>query len=203
MWDSRKTALIIIDPYNDFLSFPGKSWLLNRATLNALGTNQNLVKALELARSISMTVCYAPHARHHKGVYDQRRFFNPSSYLAEWFRTFRRGGWGGAFRKGLEPQEDEFVASEHLISSGFVGTDLHEHLQSKSVTHLVLCGCLSNTCVESTARSAIEYGYHVTILSDALAAMSLRDHEAAIVSGFRMCAHELTTVDAFATALQS
>ncbi len=194
---TEKTALILIDPYNDFLSVLGKSWLLNRATLKGLGTNDNLARALAYCRKTGIAVCYAPHARYRKGLFDQRRYLNPSAYLAAFFQTFSQGAWGGRFRKSLQPQEGEFVAKEHLISSGFVGTDLHDHLRSKSITDVILCGCLSNTCVESTARSAIELGYRVTILSDALAAMSLKDHEAALSSGYKICAHQVIPTSTF------
>ncbi|WP_379554558.1 isochorismatase family protein [Qipengyuania sp. DGS5-3] len=63
------------------------------------------------------------------------------------------------------------------------------------MAHVALCGCLSNTCIESTARSAIELGYRVTIVSDALAAMSVTDHDAAIETGFPMCAHSVISTD--------
>ncbi|WP_298300612.1 cysteine hydrolase [uncultured Erythrobacter sp.] len=168
---------------------------MNRATLKRLSTNANLVRVLSHARAPGLKVCYAPHARYCKGLFDHRQFLNPSIYLARFFRTFSAAGWGGRFRKGLEPRPGEFVASEHLVSSGFVGTDLHENLSRANITHVVLCGCLSNTCIESTARSAIELGYRVTIVSDALAAMSVADHDAAIETGFPMCTHAVISTE--------
>ncbi|GAB5482625.1 MAG: cysteine hydrolase [Parasphingorhabdus sp.] len=198
-----KTALAVIDPYNDFLSFGGKSWLLNRATLRALDTNKHLEQLLDAARSVDMTICFAPHARYRTGAFDGRRYLNPSIYLARFFRTFTDGKWGGRFRKGCSPLPSDFVAREHLVSSGFVNTDLDEHLREKGIENLVLCGCLSNTCIESTARSAIELGYRVTIISDALAAMSKADHEAATQTGFPMCAHEVISTSSFIGSLKS
>ncbi len=184
-----KAALLLVDPYNDFLSAGGRAWLLNRSTLTKLDTIRHLEQVLSHARAIGQPVCFVPHARYRRGMFDQRRHLNPSTYLAKFFQTFSAKGWGGRFRKGLEPLPGEFVADEHLVSSGFVGTNLHEHLSDLGVRDITLCGCLSNTCIESTARSAIELGYRVTIITDALAAMSEADHEAAIVSGFPMCAH--------------
>ncbi len=197
-----KTALVVIDPYNDFLSFGGKSWLLNRATLRALDTNKHLEQLLGAARSAGMTICFAPHARYRAGVFDGRQFLNPSIYLARFFQTFSDGKWGGRFRKDCSPLPSEFVASEHLVSSGFVNTDLDEHLRKNGIDRLVLCGCLSNTCIESTARSAIELGYRVTIMSDALAAMSMADHQAATQTGFPMCAHEVISTSSFIGRLE-
>ncbi|MBD2840861.1 cysteine hydrolase family protein [Erythrobacter rubeus] len=197
--DPSRTALIVIDPYNDFLSAGGKGWLLNRATIKALGTNANLERAIDYCRNNSIHICFAPHARYRKGLFDRRRYFNPSVYLARIFQTFARSGWGGKFRKSVSPEVGDFVASEHMVSSGFVGTDLHEHLASRNISRLLLCGCLSNTCVESTARSAIELGYDVTILSDALAAMTMADHRAAMESGFPVCADRVISVEQLVT----
>ncbi|WP_298301793.1 cysteine hydrolase family protein [uncultured Erythrobacter sp.] len=195
MTGTEKSSLVVVDPYNDFLSVGGRAWLLNRATLNAHNTNANLGQLLDHARSIGVPVCYAPHARYRKGLFDHRKYLNPSLYLARFFRTFDAKGWGGRFKKGLEPRPGEFVAKEHLVSSGFVGTDLDDHLKHEGVDHIILCGCLSNTCIESTARSAIELGYRVTIIVDALAAMSEADHDAAVTSGFPMCAHHVTSAE--------
>ncbi|GAB5482613.1 MAG: cysteine hydrolase [Parasphingorhabdus sp.] len=188
-YSDRKVALVIVDPYNDFLTAGGRAWLFNRATLKKLKTVTNLEQILAHARATGMTVCFAPHARYRRGMFDHRRYLNPSTYLAKFFQTLSAKGWGGRFRNGLEPEPGEFVAKEHLVSSGFVGTDLGEHLSREGVEEIILCGCLSNTCIESIARSAIELGYHVTILTDALAAMSEADHGAAVASGFPMCAN--------------
>lgn len=200
--EPARTALVVVDPYNDFLSVGGKGWLLNRATLSKFDTNANLGRLLTHARAKQMPVCFAPHARYRRGLFDQRRFLNPSLYLARLFRTFAVNRWGGRFRNGLGPLADEFVASEHLVSSAFVGTDLDQHLTAAGVQEMVLCGCLSNTCIESTARSAVELGYRVTIIADALAAMSPCDHDAAIESGFPMCAHRVMSTAEWIGAMQ-
>ena len=198
-WSPAVTALIVIDPYNDFLAPPGKSWLLTRRTLGSLGTVDHLRLILEAAREAGVIVCFAPHARYTPETYRRRRFFNPSIFLANLLGVFRRDAWGGRFHRDLTATNGELVATEHLTSSGFVGTDLHDLLAGRGVRHVVLCGCLSNTCVESTARSAIESGYRVTIASDAIAAMSPRDHAAAIESGYPQCAHRVLPARAIAS----
>ena len=43
-------------------------------------------------------------------------------------------------------------------------------LKQKGVTHVIVVGLLANTCIESTARFAMELGYHVTLVRDATAA---------------------------------
>ena len=45
---------------------------------------------------------------------------------------------------------------------------LNEH----HINHVILVGLLANTCTETTARYALELGYHVTLMRDATAAFS-------------------------------
>jgi nicotinamidase-related amidase len=45
-------------------------------------------------------------------------------------------------------------------------------LRQRGVTHVIVVGLLANTCIESTARYAMEFGYHVTLVRDATAAFT-------------------------------
>lgn len=48
--------------------------------------------------------------------------------------------------------------------SSFQSTDLDFQLHQREITHVVLAGLTTNTCLEATARYAYELGYHVTML---------------------------------------
>ncbi|WP_406466857.1 isochorismatase family cysteine hydrolase [Streptomyces hirsutus] len=71
----------------------------------------------------------------------------------------------------FQPRPGEIVVQEHWGSSGFANTDLDMQLKQHGVTHVILVGVLANTCVEATARFATELGYHMTLVSDATAAL--------------------------------
>ena len=187
------TGLVIIDPYNDFVSFPGKSWFLTRQTPDFGRRVANMKRLLDGCRDGGVPIFYAPHARHRGDTYDEREFYNPSVYQADFFRAFRAGGWGGEFRTELAPHDDDHVATEHMTSSGFVGTNLESLLREQNVSHIAVCGCLSNTCVESSVRSAIDLGFEVTVLEDAIVAMSESDHRAALASFRAVCHHTAKT----------
>ncbi|MCW2497467.1 isochorismatase family protein [Jatrophihabitans sp.] len=61
---------------------------------------------------------------------------------------------------------------DHLVTKqtwgAFHGTDLHDYLQSRGVTQLVLTGVSTSAGVETTARAAYEHGYHVVLAVDAM-----------------------------------
>jgi nicotinamidase-related amidase len=50
----------------------------------------------------------------------------------------------------------------------FIGTALHDELQKRGVTQIVLAGVATSVGVESTARSAYDHGYNVTLVTDAM-----------------------------------
>jgi nicotinamidase-related amidase len=62
--------------------------------------------------------------------------------------------------------------SDHLVSKqrvgALIGTDLQEYLQQHSVTQVFLTGIATSAGVESTARSAADYGYNVVFVADAM-----------------------------------
>lgn len=58
-------------------------------------------------------------------------------------------------------------------SSGFVGTGLAAHLQAKGITDLVIVGGVAAFCVNSTARSAANLGFHIQVVEDALIAFAM------------------------------
>lgn len=52
--------------------------------------------------------------------------------------------------------------------NAFYGTPLHDELQKRGITGLVLAGVSTSIGVEGTARAAAERGYNVTFATDAL-----------------------------------
>jgi nicotinamidase-related amidase len=88
-------------------------------------------------------------------------------------------GTPGAEWFGVEPGVGEPIVSKRRYS-GFVGTDLHQVLQSLGVTWVVPCGLTTECCVESTARDAFQLDYPVIVPQDATAAYRLADHDRAL-----------------------
>lgn len=185
----ESTAIILVCPYNDFLSARGKAWPLVSKVAKDVNLLANLETLVAAGRELGMTIAYAPHHRYKRGSFEDRKYKHPSQVLQTLTHSFKAGGFGSRFYHPIAPREADIVASEHDCSSGFTGTDLHEKLQEANVTHVILAGLLSNTCIEATARSAIDLGYHVTLLEDAVAAWSPEDHEAAVKYHYPKISH--------------
>ena len=69
----------------------------------------------------------------------------------------------------LQPEpQDALVAKSS--PNAFVRSWLQARLQADGVTELVIAGAMTQTCIDSTARGALDFGYTVTIASDACVA---------------------------------
>lgn len=69
------------------------------------------------------------------------------------------------------------VTGESVIQkaypNSFRGSSLQAQLEHHQVDTVVICGAMSNVCVDSTARAAFDQGFSVTVVEDCCAACSL------------------------------
>src|SRR3984885_3153505 len=159
VYDKDITALVVIDPYNDFISEGGKVWGRLRAVAEANGCVPHMLQILNAARAAKFRVFYAMHHRYRPGDYETWKYVAPIQRAAWERKTFEYGTWGGEFKAGFEPKPGEIVAAEHWCSSGFANTDLDLQLKKHGIHKLIIMGLIAHTCVEATVRYAAELGY--------------------------------------------
>lgn len=189
------TALLVIDPYNDFISEGGKVWNRIRAVAEANGCVAHMQQILQAARKASLPVFYAMHHRYRPGDYESWDFVAPVQRAAWRNQTFAHGTWGGEFRSEFAPLPGEMVAQEHWCSSGFANTDLDLLLKRRGIRRLIVMGLIAHTCVEATVRFAAELGYDVTVVRDATADYSEEEMHAALDINLPAYASEIVTTD--------
>ncbi|MBV8641442.1 MAG: cysteine hydrolase [Verrucomicrobia bacterium] len=162
-------ALLVIDPYNDFISVGGKLWDRIKAVAEANQCVPNMLQVLNAARQAKLRVFYAMHRRYRPGDYENWKYIAPIQKAAWLRKTFEYGTWGGEFRSEFQPRPDEIVVTEHWCSSGFANTDLDLQLKKHGIHQLIVIGLIAHTCIEATVRFAAELGYEVTVVKDATA----------------------------------
>jgi len=87
---------------------------------------------------------------------------------------------GFDFAPGFEPLAGELVVQK-FRSSGFWGTNLDMILRSNGIKTVVVTGCTTEGCVESTARDAMFSDYFVVIAEDCVASDDREQHEASLL----------------------
>ena len=197
------TALIVIDPYNDFISEGGKIWDRLRGVAEANQCVPHMMQVLDAARKSGIRAFYALHHRYRPGDYETWKYIAPIQKAAWSRKTFEYGTWGGEIRREFEPRPGEIVAQEHWCSSGFANTDLDLQLKKHGIHQLIVVGLIAHTCVEATVRYAAEFGYEVTVVRDATASFSEVEMHAALDVNIPNYASGLVTTDEVAETLNS
>jgi ureidoacrylate peracid hydrolase len=180
-YEPELTGLLIVDPYNDFLSEGGKLFEISRSTLEAQNVVQHMREVLEAARSRGAQVFFAPHHRWREcDLHKHWKTMPPIGAASDKARVFADGTWGGTFHPDFEPRAGDVVAQEHWLSSGFENTDLDFQLKKHGVRKVVVIGMRANTCIESTVRYAAELGYEVTLVKDAIGSFGQAEMDASL-----------------------
>jgi nicotinamidase-related amidase len=193
----ERTVLLVIDPVNDFLSEGGAGWEMTKITVRLHDVIGNLKQAIDGARERNIPVLFAPmayteedyreHGLHRRSGINRVMFEN---------KMFLAGSWGADFHPDLRPRADEVVLLPHKGIDVFE-TDLPDELRQRGTTHLVIAGMTANLCCESTGRRAMEEGYDVTFITNAIGAESIPAYEAAVHVNYPLIANAVMEVDEF------
>ena len=82
-------------------------------------------------------------------------------------RVLVRDTWNSEIIDELKPHADDVVLYKTRFS-GFYKTDLDARLRDLGVRHLIITGCTTSVCVESTLRDAMFRDYRCVLLSDCM-----------------------------------
>ena len=202
-YEKEITGLVVIDPYNDFISEGGKIWDRIKGVAEGNQCVPHMMQILGAARKTGIRVFYAMHRRYRQGDYETWKYIAPIQKAAWSRKSFEYGTWGGEIRTGFEPRAGDMVAAEHWCSSGFANTDLDLLLKKHSIHKLIVMGLIAHTCVEATVRYAAELGYEVTVVKDATASYSDEHMRAAFEVNLPNYASAIVTTDEILGSLAS
>ena len=146
-YEKEITGLVVIDPYNDFISEGGTIWDRIKGVAEANQCVPHMKQVLDATRKAGVRVFYALHRRYRPGDYETWKYIAPIQ-KAGWSRkAFEYGTWGGEIRREFQPQSGDIVAQEHWCSSGFANTDLDLLLKKHGIHQLIVMGLIAHTCV--------------------------------------------------------
>jgi nicotinamidase-related amidase len=74
-FDKETTALLVIDPYNDFISEGGKVWNRLKTVAESNGCVQHMLQVLNAARQAELRIFYAMHPKGSLVPQDLRRWY--------------------------------------------------------------------------------------------------------------------------------
>lgn len=211
----NRTALVVIDPQNDFLSPKGVTWALVGRSVEQNNTVQNIEELFKTAKANGFDVFISPH--YYFPTDQNWQFGGTVEKMMHEINMFGRKGaltldgfdgsgadWLERYKPYIEDGQT-IVVSPHKVY-GPETNDLVLQLRKHGKSQVLLAGMSANLCVEAHLRELLEQGFEVAVVKDATAAAQhpeLGDGYSAALTNFGFLASEvLTTVDAV-TKLQN
>jgi len=190
-----KTALVAIEYQNEFTTEGGK---LHGAVKEVMASTGMLAKSAALAdavRGAGGKVFHVPI------MFAADASDNPNKGLGILAgcakdSLFTEKTWNVEFCAEMAPKEGDVVVQGKKGLDAFPNTTLEAQLKAHGIETVVLCGFLTNCCVESTMRTACEKGYNVITVTDCCATTSAAGHEAATTGTFGMFSQPMSADDA-------
>ncbi len=105
-------------------------------------------------------------------------------------------GWDEIVDELAGHPEDAVVTKRNV--GAFVGTDLDLQLRRRGATQVLLTGVSTSMGVEGTARAAHDHGYHVVLVTDAMADPDEASHHHSVAAIFPKIGETTTTAEVLA-----
>jgi ureidoacrylate peracid hydrolase len=179
--DTARTAVIVVDMQNDFGS---KGGIFDRAGIDISMIQAAVAptaKVVTAGREAGMKVIFlkmafrpdlsdagppdSPNSTRHMRFGVGKAVMAPNG---EQSRLLIRDTWNTDIVDALKPQAGDIVIYKHRFS-GFYETDLDATLKQLGAKYLIVTGCTTSVCVESTIRDAMFRDYSCVLLADCAA----------------------------------
>ncbi len=193
------TALLIVDPQNDFLSEGGVMWDVVGERVKNTRVVAHLVELRNAANSADVPIFYSPHyySDHEFALWRRRNVIDKLTFDR---RKIRRPGWGADFHPDLAPDQRTLILSPHKSCSGFWEVDISIQFRQRGIETIVLAGASANLCMERHLRHAEDRGYVVLTVKDAATGPCAEEANAAMVN-CSLTASQVVTTDQITSRL--
>ena len=201
-----RTALLITDPQNDFLSPKGVTWGVVGKSVTDNNTVANIDALFKTAKANDMPVFVSPHyyypsdhgwqfegaletLMHTIGMFDRKGALTTEGFEGS------GADWLEQYKKYIDDGET-VVSNPHKVY-GPETNDLVLQLRKRGIDKIILGGMSANLCTESHMRELMEQGFEVAVVSDATAAAIVEEgdgYQSALVN-FRFIANTVWTTE--------
>jgi nicotinamidase-related amidase len=201
-----RTALLITDPQNDFLSPDGVTWGVVGKSVTENNTVANIEALFKAAKANNMPVFVSPHyyyptdhgwkfegaletLMHNIGMFDRKGALSTEGFAgsgADWLEIYKP-----YINDGVT-----VISNPHKVY-GPETNDLVLQLRKRGIDKVILGGMSANLCTESHMRELMEQGFEVAVVTDATAAAIVAEgdgYQSALVN-FRFIANTVWTTE--------
>jgi nicotinamidase-related amidase len=207
-FDPKRTAVVITDPQNDFLSEKGVTWGVVGKSVVKNNTVANIESLFKAAKKNNVPVFVSPHyyyptdhGWHFEGALESLmhniKMFDRKDALS--LQGFENSGadWLAQYYPYIKDGKT-IITSPHKVY-GPETNDLVLQLRKRGIDKVILAGMSANLCVEAHMRELQEQGFEVVVVKDATAGAQVPEgdgYEAALVNFRYIASAVVTTKDA-------
>lgn len=195
-----RTAILVTDPQNDFLSPDGVTWGVVGKSVTENNTVENIEALFKSGKENGIPVFVSPHyyyphdhgwkfegalekLMHNIGMFDRKDALSVEGFEgsgADWLAQY----------KPYIQDGKTVVTSPHKVY-GPETNDLVLQLRKQGIDKVILAGMSANLCVESHMRELLEQGFEVAVVADATAAAQVEEGDgfAAAMVNYRFIAN--------------
>jgi len=201
----NRTAIVITDPQNDFLSPDGVAWGVVGQNVMDNNTVDNIEALFKVAKNKNIMVFVSPHYYYPhdhewktegtlENLMHSIKMFDREDALS--LKGFEGSGadWLDRYKEYIDG-DNVVVTSPHKVY-GPESNDLRLQLRKYDINNIVLAGMSANLCTESHMRNLVESGFRVAVVKDATAAAIVpgyNGYEAALTNFRMISSHVYTT----------
>lgn len=213
-FEAGKTALLVTDPQNDFLSPKGVTWGVVGESVTKNNTVANIESLLKTAKKEGVPVFISPHYYYEtdygwefegalETLMHNIKMFDRSKALS--LDGFENSGadWLAQYKPYIEDGKT-VVTSPHKVY-GPETNDLVLQLRKRGISKVIVAGMSANLCVEAHLRELLEQGFEVAVVKDATAGAKVPEgdgYQAALVN-FRFLANAVVSTKEAISAIKS
>ena len=184
--DPQHSALVVVDMQNDFCK---PTWAFDKLGINLSMYPEMIPRLSGLIASareykvpiihVQMTVLPGRISESPAQIRFNMRLHLASHRVMEPLRYTVEGTPGHEIINELKPHSGDLIVRKYR-SSGFWGTNLDMLLRSNNIRSVIIAGCTTEGCVESTARDALFNDYYVIVPHDCVASDDRQQHDASL-----------------------
>lgn len=176
-WDlvPKRTAVVVIDPQNDFLHQDGWYGQQGIDISHMRRTIEPTKQLLTDARAKGVPIIWTRHGS--RDVEDGGPFMRLRPFLKN--GGLRQDTWGYQILDDLEPQKDDWYVDKTRLSA-FFNSNLEGVLRALNAETVLMAGVLTNQCVAATSKDAMFRDFKPIVVEDCTGTTLPHLHEPAI-----------------------
>ena len=176
-WDlvPKRTAVVVIDPQNDFLHQDGWYGQQGIDISHMRRTIDPTRQLLPAARAKDIPIIWTRHGS--RDVEDGGPFMRLRPFLKN--GGLRQDTWGYQILDDLEPQKDDWYVDKTRLSA-FFNSNLEGVLRALDAETVLMAGVLTNQCVAATSKDAMFRDFKPIVVEDCTGTTLPHLHEPAI-----------------------